>query len=94
MYYSTGGGFISTQEELEEVQSTPGGDSVAPLSPEPPFKYSLSLFSLIESSTPSYHTSKELIQMCEDNNFSIAEIQMKNEISFGRTEDQVLYCFA
>eukprot|EP01127_Copromyxa_protea_P011072 TRINITY_DN275_c0_g1_i1.p1 TRINITY_DN275_c0_g1~~TRINITY_DN275_c0_g1_i1.p1 ORF type:complete len:474 (-),score=86.90 TRINITY_DN275_c0_g1_i1:57-1478(-) len=45
-----------------------------------------------EERTPKYeyHTAKELIAICDENNMSIAQVQMANEIAYGRTEQEVI----
>ena len=64
VYYSIGGGFITTEEEFHHtgVDSNP-----------PPFLFS---------------TAEQLLKLCKENNFSIAELMLENEKTW-RTVDEI-----
>ncbi len=64
VYYSIGGGFITTEEEFE--QSTSGGENV----PYP------------------FDTAEQLLKLCQENQLSIAELMMANELTW-RTKDAI-----
>jgi len=66
-YYSIGGGFVRTEEEMESPNAAKGRPT--PLHP--------------------YHTCEELRNLCTKYNLSIAELQMLNEVSYGKTAKQV-----
>jgi L-serine dehydratase len=67
VYYSIGGGFVRTVDEMASPNSATGRPS--PLYP--------------------YHTCEELRDLCNKHSMNIAELQMQNEISFGKTAKQV-----
>ncbi len=58
VYYSIGGGFITTEEEFDEPAM-----SVTP----PPYPFT---------------TARQLLQLCHDNNLTIAELMMANELTW------------
>lgn len=63
IYYSIGGGFITTEEEFEQPSTT-----VTP----PPYPFI---------------TARKLLQLCQENNLTIAELVMENERTWRETED-------
>ena len=64
VYYSIGGGFITTEEEFHHT----GEDSNPP-----PYPFS---------------TADQLLKLCKENNFSIAELMLENEKTW-RTVDEI-----
>ncbi|KTC85399.1 MULTISPECIES: L-serine ammonia-lyase [Legionella] len=58
IYYSIGGGFITTEEEFEKTSST--------ISP-PPYPFT---------------TARGLLKLCQDNQLTIAELMMTNELTW------------
>ncbi|MCW8386091.1 L-serine ammonia-lyase [Fluoribacter dumoffii] len=63
VYYSIGGGFITTEEDFSKT---------AEESNPPPFPFS---------------TATQLLELCEENNFSIAELMLINEKTWRSTEE-------
>lgn len=63
VYYSIGGGFITTEEEFDQ----PGEDT-----DPPPYPFS---------------TAEQLLNLCQSNNLTIAELMMANEKTWRSTEE-------
>jgi len=63
-YYSIGGGFVLTEEEISNPSAQLTGK------PDPPFPF---------------HTCEELRFLCKKHSLSIADIQILNEVSYGKT---------
>ncbi len=63
VYYSIGGGFITTEEDFDSENSD---------LETPPFPFS---------------TAKELLNICREQNISIAELMMKNELQWRSQQD-------
>ena len=63
VYYSIGGGFITTEEEFNKP-----GEDTAP----PPYPFS---------------TAEQLLNLCQSNNMTIAELMMANEKTWRSTEE-------